>query len=261
MIGIYIIKNLVNNKVYIGQTSNIKKRQAEHKRYLNNKGHHNIYLQNAWNKYGEYNFKFSIIEECTINELNIKEQYWIEYYKSNIRKYGYNMTNGGDGVRGFNFSDEQKQKLSKAHKGQIPVNKGKSRSEETKRKISEKCKGIKLSEEIKEKIRQANLGKVLSKEHKEKIRQSNKGLKRSEETRKRISESKKGIKLSNETKKKLSEANSGKNNGFYGKVHSEETKKLISEKGKGNKNASGHRSEEVKARMKQLALERKMAKK
>ena len=61
--GIYEITNLINNKIYIGSSINIKKRWKDHILLLKNQKHINVHLLNAWNKYGEENFSFSIIEE------------------------------------------------------------------------------------------------------------------------------------------------------------------------------------------------------
>lgn len=102
MIGIYKITNKINGKTYIGQSVNIKQRWAEHKANLRNNKHENPYLQNAWNKYGENNFTFKVIEECEQSELDDKEIYWIsEYcsYKDFENSKGYNMTIGGGGTR------------------------------------------------------------------------------------------------------------------------------------------------------------------
>ena len=258
MIGIYAIKNKITNKMYIGQAINIQKRFISHKKSLIKKMHHSIKLQNSWNKYGEENFEFLIIEKCLIDELNSREIYWINHYNSHNK--GYNCTKGGNGTYGYKFTNEQLKKLSKSHKGQIPINKGQPRSEETKKRISEKCKGLKLSNETKQKIREANIGKKLSEDHKQKISNSNKGLKRSEESKQKMSKSFKGRIVSEETKQKLKKSNSGKNNGFYGKTHSSEIKETLKQKSKGNKNASGKRSEEVKIRMRQMAAERKKLK-
>ena len=64
MSGIYMIRNIINNKVYIGQSSDLKDRLAHHKSSLRHNRHYSSYLQNAWNKYGEENFEFIILEEC-----------------------------------------------------------------------------------------------------------------------------------------------------------------------------------------------------
>lgn len=100
MIGIYKIENLINGKVYIGQSINILRRWNDHKsRYDNNKNQmFNTTLYKDIRNYGINNFKFSVIEECNINELNDKEIYWISYYDS--FKTGYNSTTGGDSCNG-----------------------------------------------------------------------------------------------------------------------------------------------------------------
>lgn len=92
MIGIYKITNLINNKVYIGQSVDIAKRWSAHKHPQNNE---KTALQAAFHKYGIENFQFEIIEECKEDELNDKEMYWIEFYNS-YNDGGYNMTRGGE---------------------------------------------------------------------------------------------------------------------------------------------------------------------
>lgn len=62
MIGIYSIKNVKNNKIYIGSSNNIEKRIKDHFRNLKNNKHSNQYLQNAYNKYGNESFIFEILE-------------------------------------------------------------------------------------------------------------------------------------------------------------------------------------------------------
>jgi len=89
--GIYKILNKTNNKVYIGSATDIKKRWRDHKWYLNHNFHHNSHLQSAWNKYGVDNFEFSIIVECTIDELLIKENDCIKIHDSLNNEHGYNV--------------------------------------------------------------------------------------------------------------------------------------------------------------------------
>ena len=89
--GIYGIKNLINNKIYVGQAEDIYLRWIHHKSDLRGNRHHNCHLQNSWNKYGEINFLFYIIEECKLSELNEKEKYWI----TQLRTYdGFADCNG-----------------------------------------------------------------------------------------------------------------------------------------------------------------------
>jgi group I intron endonuclease len=95
MIGIYKITNLVNGKIYYGSSKDIEKRWRIHKNNLNNNKHHNIKLLNAWNKYGEENFKFDVIEECDETILLEKEQYYLDL------KPDYNIglkSSGGDNL-------------------------------------------------------------------------------------------------------------------------------------------------------------------
>ena len=97
MIGIYKITNLINQKIYIGQSKNIEDRWRAHRSrpFQSNAAQYESPLYKAIRKYGLKNFSFQVIEECTIKELNQKEIYWIAYYHSNDKKYGYNLTEGG----------------------------------------------------------------------------------------------------------------------------------------------------------------------
>ena len=66
-----------------------------------------------WNKYGESNFTFEVIEECTVEEIDNRETYWIDLYKSIDPNFGYNLTAGGQGIHGYAWSNEKKLFLSK----------------------------------------------------------------------------------------------------------------------------------------------------
>lgn len=76
--GIYKIINIINNNYYIGSAKSIRKRLSLHITLLKKNKHHSKHLQNAWNKYGEESFKSEIIEECEIQYLIKKEQYYID---------------------------------------------------------------------------------------------------------------------------------------------------------------------------------------
>lgn len=95
---IYIIKNKINNKIYIGQT--VKTLQCRFKQHVNaakeNKRNYVIYL--AMRKHGIENFYIELIEDCKRCELNNRETYWISKYNSTNPKYGYNMSKGGNKV-------------------------------------------------------------------------------------------------------------------------------------------------------------------
>ena len=94
MIGIYKIINKINNKVYIGQSIDIDRRLKDHISGLNGNYGHNPHFQNAWNKYGEKNFEFEIVEDT--NLLDEREIYYISKYDSNNPDKGYNMMPGGN---------------------------------------------------------------------------------------------------------------------------------------------------------------------
>lgn len=94
--GIYSILNKENGKIYVGLSTNVDRRWKEHRSELNQGKHHNSYLQNAWNKYGESAFEFNILEYCDEDELSEKEIFWIEYFDSNNKIKGYNQITGGD---------------------------------------------------------------------------------------------------------------------------------------------------------------------
>lgn len=98
MIGIYKIENKVNGKVYVGQSINIEQRWAGHRSMLRHNHHENQHLQNAWNKYGENNFQFLVVEECSKKLLNNREKYWINYYESYNDKNGYNISMEENGI-------------------------------------------------------------------------------------------------------------------------------------------------------------------
>ena len=87
--GIYKITNVVNGKCYIGQSSDLVSRIRKHIRELLNKTHHNEHLQNAYNTYGTGNFTIEIIEECSEENLDEREIFWIDFYKSWDRNFGY----------------------------------------------------------------------------------------------------------------------------------------------------------------------------
>jgi len=110
--GIYKIINNVNNKLYIGSSINIKSRFSKHKSLLKNNKHDNDYLQNSFNKYGMDNFSFEIIEFCEISELIEKENYYINFYKSNDLNLGYNLATVNE-FRRNNYNKEVKIKNSK----------------------------------------------------------------------------------------------------------------------------------------------------
>lgn len=111
--GVYCIENLINHKKYIGQSGDIKSRWRSHKSELRRGIHGNDYLQKAWNKYGEDNFRFYILEECTIDITDDRERYYIAVYDTTNRDCGYNLESGGHMCK--TLSDSTKRKISENH--------------------------------------------------------------------------------------------------------------------------------------------------
>ena len=103
--GIYKITNLINGKIYIGQALDIYRRWGKHKGNAFNKNsrEYDYPIYRAIRKYGLENFSFEIIEECSVEELDEKEIYYIKKYNSCTlwkNSHGYNQTIGGNGTKG-----------------------------------------------------------------------------------------------------------------------------------------------------------------
>lgn len=94
--GIYCIENTENHKKYIGLSRNIEQRWNEHRSKLRRGKHGNIYLQRAWDNYGEDAFKFYIVEICESDILSEREEYYIAKYHTLSHESGYNLTKGGE---------------------------------------------------------------------------------------------------------------------------------------------------------------------
>lgn len=102
MVCIYQIRNISNNKIYIGSTKEFHKRKLRHIRELKKNKHHCIYLQRAYNKYGNSFFVFEILEKCTESELLNKEQEWI-----NNKNPDYNIGGVGGGDNYTNHPNKE----------------------------------------------------------------------------------------------------------------------------------------------------------
>lgn len=208
---IYKTTDILNDKIYIGQS------------IFNNEEYYGSgkWLKRAIIKYGKDNFKKEIVEECDISELNEKEIYWINYYKSN--EIGYNISRGGQvgWMNGLKHTDETKNKLSEMNKGHKNHFYGKHHTEETKKKISE---SLKKSEKFQKSIK--------NEEKLKKMKLSATGRNHSDETKKKISEKNKGKKRTQEMKNKMSEIQK-ELKPFLGKKHTEEWKQMMSKLHKG----------------------------
>lgn len=207
MQGVYIIKNTITEEVYVGSTTNLKKRINDHKSSLKRNDHENKFLQQSYNQYKKKVFEFIILEEYENPDrefLYKREDFYMIKFKDNL----FNINPNAKSNKGIKITEEAKQKISKHSKKmwQDPEFKKKMSnrkpSEETKKKMSETHKGRKYtlgykhSEEFSKKISERM-----------KINNPFKGKKHSEETRKKMSEAQKNRPpISEATRQKLRDA-------------------------------------------------------
>lgn len=110
--GIYAIYNCANGKFYIGSAVNLGKRIAQHKSNLKNNRHPNKYIQYSYNKYGDVNFQFLIIEICNFEKTLEREQWWLDITNAYNRLKGYNARPKAESNLGKKTPEDVKLKLS-----------------------------------------------------------------------------------------------------------------------------------------------------
>jgi group I intron endonuclease len=227
MYYIYIIQNITNNKIYVGQAKNLKKRWQGHRDKTNNGDTRPLY--NSMRKHGFDKFEMNMIEEFdNLDDCNEAEEFWIQFFQSQNKEIGYNIAFGGNNHA---HTSETKAKLSK-------IRTGIKASEETKKKMSEARQGEKNamfgrkhSDETIVKMRQAKLGKYEGENN------PFYGKTHTEETRKILSENHIGLQA-------------GESNPMFGKTHTEEIRQLLSDINKGNQYALGVKhTEEAKQKI------------
>lgn len=147
IIGIYCIKNNDNGKIYIGQSVDVEYRICNHFSCLKHNRHDNEHMQRAYNLNSSA-FTWELLQECTIEDLDDLEIYYIEKYKSTDRARGYNRSYGGQ--QSHRATAETRAKMSITKKGKHftqdhckkigEANRHRIYSEETRAKIAEKRK-------------------------------------------------------------------------------------------------------------------------
>lgn len=174
---IYLIRNLINDKCYIGKTINLKRRIYEH--FMGYSEGCKL-LSRALKKYGKENFSVEILHEGIIPEL--LNEFEIQAIKEHNTKapHGYNLNEGGLG--GINPSKETRQRMSEAAVA---------------REAKKYAEGYTVSEETREKLRKTSTGRVYS----ETTRQEMSKKAKEREAKKRAE----GYKVSEETRRKNSE--------------------------------------------------------
>jgi group I intron endonuclease len=252
--GVYEIVNITNNHRYVGSSKVVNERWKCHTRSLINGKHHSQYLQRAWNLYGQTAFSFSIIEECPVDLLVEREQYFIDYLRPE-----YNICPRAYSSEGRTMSDESRKKVSEHSKSGTPevrakisaarigmkmspetrakmsaINKGRVYSQEAKLNMSKVQKGHSVSLKTRQKISIIGKGRVVTDKTRRAIsivnigNKSRLGLKNSPEMRAKISKSLKNRLFTDETRANLSKAMIGNKN-CLGRTMSPETRKKISD--------------------------------
>lgn len=221
--GIYIIKNTKNGSFYLGQTGNLRERWKQHRHSLHQNGHSNRHLQSSWNKYGKNAFKFMVLEYCSIEQLNEREQHWIDQYIDSDDCYNISRDAIAP-MRGRKMSVESRQKVSQSLIGN-KYNVGKKHSDERKRLTSQKTRGE----------NNPFFGKEHSDRTREKISEANRGRIRTEATRIKMSIAHRNKPKTEEHIQKIKATITQRNKDnppFKGKKHSEETRLKMSESAK-----------------------------
>lgn len=187
--GIYIIKNIANGKVYVGQSIDLDYRRRLHFHCLKHGHHFNPHLQSAYFEYGLGNFEWRILEEVPEDLLDAREKSWISFYKSLDRKFGYNLESGGHVIK--HHADESRRKMSASIRSKVrtaaqknsisnlhEMRRGTHPSTETRLKMSLARMGHSVSSETRQKIADTQRGRVFSNEHRKKISLAQKGIPR-----------------------------------------------------------------------------------
>ena len=145
--GIYILENIFNKKIYIGSSSNLTKRKAQHLCALRNNYHRNQHLQSSFNKYGDENFVYQVLVICDIENLLFFEQLILDKYNPQ-----YNKRKIAESNSGHKFSKKVRKNMSDAH-----IGKKNPHNKEWREKMSKILKDRPLSMERRKKMSVARL--------------------------------------------------------------------------------------------------------
>lgn len=159
--AIYVIKCLVNDKIYIGSSVNLRNRINRHYNDLVNNKHSSKHLQNAFNLYGNDKFIVEALEFCDRDSIINREQHYLDLFKPWNRDIGYNTCEIAGSPNKRFLTEEQKNKISNSLKGRIV-------SDETRKKIGDANRGKTQPKDAVEKSRLANIGRKQSEESIEK---------------------------------------------------------------------------------------------
>jgi group I intron endonuclease len=203
--GVYVIRNTVSGRVYVGSSARVSHRWSVHRYSLRKGTHHCAMLQRSWMKHGEDAFVFDILEKVEReDDLFAREQFWIDKLNSTCPKDGFNIYPRAGGPRGYKMSTESRAKMSaarlgKKHPPRTASQKAAMSAAQRGRKVSEetraKQRGRKASDKTRAKMRSSHIGKHREPKtaaHKEALRLAAIGRKATEQTRKNMSAAGKG---------------------------------------------------------------------
>lgn len=134
--GIYKITNTANGKFYIGSSVRLKQRASQHWNRLRRGVHVNKHLLAAFEKYGEELFRFEVIEACEPDVVLQREQHYIDTLRPQ-----YNKCPVAGNTTGYKHGPEALAKMSAASRSRPPAFLGRTHTEQTRQKISEKKRG------------------------------------------------------------------------------------------------------------------------
>jgi group I intron endonuclease len=206
--GIYLLRNAVNGKVYVGQSIHTWRRWHEHKKCA--KRGDKSHLYDAMRKYGADVFEHEVLEVCTPYEFDVREAYWMEQYDCRNQDKGYNLMPAGqlgrvmdDDCRERIASKLRGRKVSPERLAQMKIEStGRKHSEETKKKISDGNKGsngpnTKIAAALKARYA------AFTDEQKQEYADKRRGFKHTDESRQAMSDQRKGKPKSEATKAKM----------------------------------------------------------
>ncbi len=159
--GVYIITNTINNKIYIGETTNLESRLIEHLRKLLYKKHVNEHLQNAVNLYGIDVFSFDVLEFCNSIDTKKREHYWVVHLHALDKLKGYNIKPTDPNK--VNLRSEETSKKIYETKKKKAEERGYWHSKESIERRKATRKGYTHSEETKKKIGRKSIDRELPK--------------------------------------------------------------------------------------------------
>jgi group I intron endonuclease len=226
---IYKIRNVVNNKFYVGSTTSTRERFRNHRKMLRGNRHHCLHLQASWNKYGEDCFKFEVVETAVSEEMLWQvEDRWLD---ENFGKpHCYN-------------SGRSAAAPMRGRTGELSPNYGRVWGQEFKDRVSDGVKALYAADPSSH----PRLGKQHTEEAKAKI---------SAKVQQAVAEGRGGAFIpSDETRQKMSEALKGNQNAL-GYKRTDAEREAIRQRTLGNKNFLGKKhTEEAKQKLRKKVLE------